>query len=320
MRGAGGALGDFERAASIVRECAAGGLRSIKRSTTWLTCIAAMAETAAAVGDEEVAAEALDLLLPFADLPVLPSFAVACFGSVHRYVGLAAGATGRRDEAVAHLRAAVDGCDRLGNAPARLQARADLAAALVAIDDVPAARHELQEAIGGRRALGLDALADRWASTVLAALWGRGLTFARAEGGGWEVGLGEDRVDLPDLVGCHHLAALVAHPGREVPVLRLVLARDGLGGRQEVMDGRSLADARRRVEDLRRDIDLAERAGDADRAACSGTSSTPSPATWPRRSASAGGCGPSTTSPSGPAPRCRRRSAESSTASRPPIR
>jgi len=257
--------GDLDRAASILHECAADGLASIKISTTWLTCIAALAEAACALDDTDVAAQAHELLLPHADLPVMPSFAVACFGSVHRPLGTTALVLGRPDDAVAHLEAAVAACERLGNHPARLLAQSDLARALVAVGDSAAARRELRAAVGGARALGLDALAERWAAATVPALWAPGPTMARVEGGGWEVGIGDERVGLPDLVGCPYLALLLGHPGREVPALRLAMDvdLDAPGGRQDVLDGRAMVELRRRVDELRHDLDAAEAAGDA---------------------------------------------------------
>jgi hypothetical protein len=74
--------------------------------------------------------------------------------------------------------------------------------------------------------------------------------------------VGDERVHLPDLVGCRHLAVLVSHPGREVPVLRLVMDVEGLGGRQDVLDGRALGQLRRRVDELRAEIGAAEAAGE----------------------------------------------------------
>jgi tetratricopeptide (TPR) repeat protein len=259
--------GHLDRAAAILRECATGGLAGLKRSTTWLTCVAALAEAACALGDTDVAAQAHELLLPHADLPVMPSFAVACFGSVRRTLGSTALVLGRPDEAVTHLRAAVEAGERLGNLPARLLARSDLAHALLATGDAGAARHELRAAVAGARAAGLDGLAERWAAAAPPALWAPGPVLCRVEGGGWEVGVGAERVALPDLVGCGYLALLVAHPGREVSALRLAMDVDGPGDRQGVLDGRALGDLRRRVDELRADVDAAEADGDPTRTA-----------------------------------------------------
>ncbi|HEX7135788.1 MAG TPA: tetratricopeptide repeat protein, partial [Iamia sp.] len=190
-----------------------------------------------------------------------------CFGSVHRSLGTTALVLGRTDDAVAHLRAAVDACERLGNRPAQLLARSDLARALLAAGDGSGARRELRAAVGGARTAGLDGLAERWTAAAPPTLWSPLPTLTRVEGGGWEIGVGDERVGLPDLVGCQYLAVLVHHPGREVPVLRLAMDAEGPGGRQDVLDGRALGELRRRVDDLRADIDTAEAAGDTARAA-----------------------------------------------------
>jgi len=121
--------------------------------------------------------------------------------------------------------------------------------------------------VAGARAAGLDGLAERWATAGPPALWSPGPALARVGGGGWEVGVGDECVALPDLVGCGYLALLVAHPGREVSALRLAMDVDGPGDRHDVLDGRALGDLRRRVDELRADVDAAEAVGDAARAA-----------------------------------------------------
>ena len=63
------------------------------------------------------AAEAYELLAPFADLPVMASLAVACFGSAHRPLGIAARTMGDLDRAVGHLEAASTADLALGHRP-----------------------------------------------------------------------------------------------------------------------------------------------------------------------------------------------------------
>jgi len=61
-----------------------------------------LTEAAAALGDTGVARQAYELLMRFAYLPVMPSLAVVCFGSVERPLGLAALTLGDVEAAVRH--------------------------------------------------------------------------------------------------------------------------------------------------------------------------------------------------------------------------
>ena len=70
------------------------------------------------------------MLEPYADRPVMPSLAVACFGMVARALGLAALTVGDAGLAVCRLEQAVEGNIRLGNRPLTAMSRADLAEAL----------------------------------------------------------------------------------------------------------------------------------------------------------------------------------------------
>ena len=107
------------------------GLAALPRSSTWLTGIVNIVEAAASLGDAELAVEAYSLLEPYADRPVMPSLAVACFGVVERALGLAALTFGDAELAVRRLEQAVEGNIRLGNRPLTAMSRADLAEALV---------------------------------------------------------------------------------------------------------------------------------------------------------------------------------------------
>jgi hypothetical protein len=66
-----------------------------------------------------------------AELPLMGSIAVVCFGSVHRALALAALTCGKVDLAVEHLVAAEAANERLGHRPAAIQSRAELGQALL---------------------------------------------------------------------------------------------------------------------------------------------------------------------------------------------
>ncbi len=111
--------------------------------------IAAIADAARVLGDAELAAEAYDILLPFADRPLMPSLAVTCFGSTEWALGIAAATAGNADAAVEHLARAVDANIRLGHRPMTMVVHADLADALIArarADDLERAVESLRRA------------------------------------------------------------------------------------------------------------------------------------------------------------------------------
>ena len=106
----------------------------------------------------------------------------------------------------------------------------------------------------------------------------------RREGDYWTVVFDGSTVHVRDLKGMHHLARLLADPGREHHVLDLVAAERGragqpdgsraadvprsvLGDAGEMLDARAKDAYRRRLAEIDDDIDAARAVGDADRAA-----------------------------------------------------
>ena len=95
--------GDEVTARSALARLGAGRLGGLPRGSVWLVTMAAVCDAANALADAEAASEAYELLAPFADLPVLVGLGVACFGSVHRPLGIAALTFGNIDLAIDHL-------------------------------------------------------------------------------------------------------------------------------------------------------------------------------------------------------------------------
>ena len=123
-------VGDDVPARAALASLRAIGLAALPSTSHWTATMVAVCEAAHALDDAAAAGEAYDLLLPFADLPVMASLAVACFGSAHRPLGLAALTLGRVDVAAAHLEAAVAADLRSGTHPCHAISRATLADAL----------------------------------------------------------------------------------------------------------------------------------------------------------------------------------------------
>src|SRR6266852_4422386 len=162
----------------------------------------AVVELAATLEDSSMAQAAYNMLLPYAELPIMASLGVVCFGSVHRALGVAALTCGKRDLAVTHLHAAVAASARLGHRPAALQAQAELGIAYVQRGDAGDAqrgRALLQEAMADADALG------RVERTGVAGE-SHFVSVAPAPHGGWRVALGAHVAMTPNLVGMRYLA------------------------------------------------------------------------------------------------------------------
>lgn len=284
--------GDRGRARETLEELATGGLRRLPRSSTWLVGMMAIAELAALLGDREVAAEAYDLLHPFAELPIVPSLGVVCFGSTHRVLGLTAAALGHPDRAVDHLEQAVAANHRIGNRPLAAMSQAALATTLLTAD---AGRGEqalalLADALAQAEAMAMTERAEAWRTQLAThratagdanASRGRGRALAprpprpprrrqgriRREGGGWSITVDDRHVHVGALVGVRYLAELVSHPGQAIPALTLAGHGDADGApHHEILD----EDARQayvgRIEDLTEELNEAEAHADRGRA------------------------------------------------------
>ncbi|GAB3869346.1 AAA family ATPase [Kibdelosporangium lantanae] len=93
--------------------------------------LAGFIRMAAAFADRDTVKRAYDLLLPYADAVVCGGAGVSIsLGIGHGILGVGAAALGRLDDAVNHLRKAIEGDDRAGLRPFAAMARADLAEVL----------------------------------------------------------------------------------------------------------------------------------------------------------------------------------------------
>jgi hypothetical protein len=241
------------------------GLSTIPPSSSWLLAMLAVVELAATLEESSIAQAAYDMLLPYAELPIMASLAVVCFGSVHRALGIAALTYRQLDLAIEHLRTAVTASTRLGHRPAALQARAELGITYLqrsATGDAQRGRDLLQEAMADADAFGMTGLVARW-QDALAKVERTGVAdeshlvcVALAPHGGWRVALGAHVATTPNLVGMHYLARLVAVPNQDVSVLALVIDQGSVPavpGHQEVLDASAMTALRRRICELRQE-------------------------------------------------------------------
>jgi hypothetical protein len=247
------------------------GLDTIPLSSNWMATMFCVVEAASVLLDGRAARAAYDLLRPYADLPVMASIAVVCFGPVARVLGKAALVLGRIDDAIGHLEHAEAVARRIGNRPYLALSRAELGAALLARGeraDADRARSLLDDADSALRRLGLDARADRIAADR--ASMATGPQAVESDGicayvaGSWDVAGAGERARVADGVGMRYLARLLAAPGSAFGADELA-GTDVATARHEVVDETALATYRRRVATLQDEADAADRRGDAAR-------------------------------------------------------
>ena len=186
-------------------------------------------------------------------------------GPACHYLGLLAARLGRADQAVAHFEDAIALAERIGARPA-------LARSLVALAETLSLRGADGDA---RRAAGLRwrgrELADELGLTALL----RRLATApdhwalRRDGDGWVLQAGDEHARLADSRGLQQLRVLLAAPRRDIPALDLAAGGPGLRApaAPPVLDSAAAASYRQRLGELAAELDAADAAGDAGRAA-----------------------------------------------------
>ena len=95
--------GDWLRAAGALATLCGRDLGDLPRSSSWLVTMNGIVEAAHLLDDAETSARAYELLLPFADLPMIVSLGAASLGSVQHALGVASLTAGEIDRAAGHL-------------------------------------------------------------------------------------------------------------------------------------------------------------------------------------------------------------------------
>jgi eukaryotic-like serine/threonine-protein kinase len=106
------------------------GFAQITRDGDWMVVAALSADLAASLGDAERCADLYELLIPYAATNVVIGLGALCVGSTQRYLGRLALTLGRRDDAIAHLREAVQANTEMRAVVELAHSRIDLARAL----------------------------------------------------------------------------------------------------------------------------------------------------------------------------------------------
>jgi hypothetical protein len=203
------AAGDDRAAASAVAR-----LRGdLPRSSSWLVSMYGLVEAAHALGDQEAAARAYEELRPYADLPMIASLGVACFGSVRHALGVASLTVGQRDRGIELLREAVHHNLAIGHWPAATLARWRLAQALAGRGDTVEASAEAAVATRDAGHMGMVLAEPRGPAITIGAAPPVSL---RRHGRRWRVEQGGRAVTVEHSVGMLYLAILAANPGHEI--------------------------------------------------------------------------------------------------------
>jgi tetratricopeptide (TPR) repeat protein len=284
-------LGDLPLARSVLERLAADEFAVLPRDVNWMCALAMLAETCAILGDGGVAASLYALLLPFEHHNVVVGAGAGSHAPAAFFLGTLALTMRRPEDALRHLETARAMIRRMGSRPAG--ARVALASAQAHLDRgaagdreqaAPLAQHALETA----RALGMRGVAER-AAALSARLTGEPPAAAgvgtkearrspemagpvlRQEGEYWVAFFHGDVVHVREGRGIVYLATLLANPGQEVPALDLVAdLRAGVlleGDTGPVVDGQAREAYRRRLTELRADLDEAEAGNDPGRVA-----------------------------------------------------
>ena len=156
--------GDPDAARALLDEAVAEGLEAMPRDANLVGGLQQLADACAAVGHAECAAAVVPLLEPYADRMVVFVRATALAGSAARPLGRALSATGRTDEAIDALEAAIAADRTRGGIPLAARAQRDLALTLLGRrgpGDAARAGALLEEAAGTADRLGLAEPARR---------------------------------------------------------------------------------------------------------------------------------------------------------------
>jgi eukaryotic-like serine/threonine-protein kinase len=109
-------IGQLDEARARFAELAADGFEALRRSGDWLTSICALSIASIAIGDREAASRLYELLAPYMDRCTLFLAGAGCLGFNHAFLGFAAAAAGRHQDAVRHFELALARNAEIGSA------------------------------------------------------------------------------------------------------------------------------------------------------------------------------------------------------------
>ena len=281
------ALGQSERpddARAQLEPIVEGGLEAIPRDGFVLLNLHLIGETAARVGDRELAAGIYARLLPYTRRAVVLG-PVLCYGAADRTLGQLAALLGRDEEAADHFERALELDAAMDAIPCLAHSRIETARFLLARDeasDREAARELLDRAIAAGEEHGL-ALVSRRARELRGGLAEKTTdvepdaspptdsgerNLMRAEGATWLLRFAGSEVRVQTSKGLESLATLLREPGREWPALELAgNPGEGVAATTDdaLLDSQARAEYREQLDSLREELAEAERFQDAGR-------------------------------------------------------
>jgi hypothetical protein len=262
--------GDSWTARSALRRLCHPNLAALRHNSIWLVTVYGAVLAARLLGDKDVAAEAYELLVPFAELPVTASFAITCMGSAHYPLAVAAATLERWDAAVDHFRQSMTANEALGHRPAHVLSEAGLGEALAVTGEAAEAARCIARAQAAATALGMDAWSAQWRQSAPPEQ-PDGKAQCVRYGAMWLLTAAGRRMTIGDSLGVRYLATLLSNPGAEISVLDL--AQQQPPGRtaaapadQELLDEDARRAYRHRITELQQQIDEAESDSDPIRA------------------------------------------------------
>ena len=296
---------ELGRATDAQREferLAGGGFADLPHDANWLPALALLAEVCRFIGDVPRARLLYDLLLPHAGRNVVIATGVVCYGSVAYHLGLLATTLSRWDAAAEHFEQAIEMNARMGS-PLWV-AYAQLGYARLFLEVAPAssgvhiepyehrdmALHRLQLVVTTAEALGTKSLTTKAAELGPAAagvvptptprghvarLPGLSAGVFRKEGDYWSITFDGTVFRLKDAKGLRCIVQLLRHPTRDFHALELDGAERSLPGPSrgtrasgdagEVLDRQARTAYRRRLAELREELQEAQAFGDLGR-------------------------------------------------------
>lgn len=223
------------------------------------------------MGDRDAAREAHDLLVPYAVLPTMGSFAITCLGSTHYQLGVSAATLHRWDEAAEHFRQAMAANEALGHRPAYVLSEAGLADALAHTGDLEGSGRYAARALATAAVSGMAAWRQRWNERYSEGGGLRVTVGCLRRGAGWVLTVADQSIEVEDSLGLRYLAALLTNPGVEIGALDLVSGHSISGPPAEaenqlLLDDDAKRAYRTRINDLQQEVEDAERDADIHRA------------------------------------------------------
>jgi tetratricopeptide (TPR) repeat protein len=281
-------LGQDGEARAEVERFARGGFAELPRDGLWILHMCGLAQACVLIRDEQRASQAYEQLRPFADRNAI-SVSTLPFGPVAMRLGMLATLLERWEEAERSFNLALERCDTMGARGIEARVLVEYGAMLRARgrgSDPERADTLLERATTLCRELDLPGIAER--AAALARPAGRTgvpiderATFRR-EGQFWTIAYGEEMARLRDVKGLRYIAALLAMPGRDVHVLELAAQARGEAGAhaqegdlhgsrsdqsEPVLDARAKDEYRRRLTELKEDLEEARSWNDPERVA-----------------------------------------------------